>query len=445
MNADLTSLLAAGLLAILIATTALVLLVRGDLAPAGLRPVGLGTGGRFLLGGALGLGVIAFTVKVVIILTLASFPQQTIAPLIAGVGQGAYGASGKDLLPLPEPEPYEWKALPAVVPAPADNPTTPAKVALGDRLFHDTALSRDRTLSCASCHDVDNGPGTDGRPTALGINGTVGSRNSPAVWNAAYQARLFWDGRAASLEEQAKGPPVNPAEMGMPDFAAIEQRVAAEPAYREAFARAFGPHEPITMERIAQAIAAYERTLVSADAPYDRFIDGDHSALSAAQKRGMWLFQSAGCIGCHSGPNFSGASQVGPKNPYAPLYAKRSAIAARYDLTRDKGKAAPDAELGVWRIPSLRNVALTAPYFHNGAVTDLREAVRVMATSQLNAVISDDPQLRRMPQWSPERRQFDTVERLVLSNRDIDDVAAFLNALSSDTLAARVRGTEGRR
>ncbi|MGE5517524.1 MAG: cytochrome-c peroxidase [Bacteroidota bacterium] len=443
MNADLTSLLAAGLAAILIATTALVLLVRGDLAPAGLRPMTLGIGGRFLLGAALGLGIIAFSIKVIIILTLANFPQQTIAPLIAGVGQSMPGAAGIDTNPLPEPQPYEWTGLPAVVPAPADNPTTPAKVALGERLFHDTALSLDRTLSCASCHNVHGGAGTDGRATALGINGTVGSRNSPTVWNAAYQARLFWDGRARSLEEQAMGPPVNPAEMGMPNFAAIEDRIAGDSTYHDAFARAFGPRQPITMERIAQAIAAYERSLVVADAPYDRFIAGAQDALTPAQKRGMWLFQSAGCISCHSGPNFSGASQVGPKNPFAPLHAKRSAIAARYDLTSDKGKAAPGADMGIWRIPSLRNVALTAPYFHNGSVTDLREAVRVMATAQLGAVISDDPLPRRVPQWSAERRQFDTVERLVLSNRDIDDVAAFLNALSSDTLAARVSRAEG--
>lgn len=442
MNADLTSLLAAGLPAILIATAALILLVRRDLAPAGLR---LGAGGRFLLGGALGLGVIAFTVKVLIIVTLANFPQQTIAPLIAEVGQRQPGASGLDTNPRPDPLPYEWKALPAVPPTPADNPVTPAKVALGKRLFHDPLLSRDRTISCASCHDIAGAAGTDGRATALGIDSQVGARNAPTVWNAAFQARLFWDGRAGSLEEQAMGPPVNPAEMGMPDFAAIEARVAAAPSYRAEFAQAFGPGTPITMLRIAQAIASFERTLVAADTPYDRFIGGDVGALAPAQLRGMWLFQSAGCIMCHSGANFSGASRIGPRNPFAPLHAHRSAIAARHDLTSDKGAAAPGTQTGIWRIPSLRNVALTAPYFHNGSVTDLREAVLVMATAQLGAVIGDDPQLRRNPQWSPERRQFDTRDRLVLSNRDIDDLVAFLHALSSDTLLAGKRLAEGKR
>lgn len=434
MNADLSSLLIAGTLAILFATTALVLLVRGDLAPAGLRPLALSTGGRFLLGSALGLGVIAFTIKVIIILTLANFPGQTITPLISSVGQDA----GRDLtpLPLPDPQPYDWKGLPAVVPAPADNPTTAAKVALGEKLFHDPALSRDRTVSCASCHDVEHGSGTDGRATAVGITGSVGKRNAPTVWNAAYQARLFWDGRAGSLEEQALGPPLNPDEMGMPSLAAIEHSIGENPAYAPLFAQAFGGDPTITAQRVAQAIAAYERTLVTTDSPYDRLVAGNSQALSPRQQRGMWLFQSSGCIMCHSGPNFSGASLIGPKNPYAPLFADRSTVARPYGLTADSGRAAP-GQRGVWRIPSLRNVALTAPYFHNGAVNDLREAVRIMATSQLNAVISDDPDPLRAPRWQADRRQFAPPERLILSPRDIDDIADFLRSLSSDTLAAR--------
>lgn len=434
MNADLSSLLIAGSGAILFATAALVLLVRGDLAPAGLRPLALSTGGRVLLGAALGLGVIAFTIKVVIILTLSSFPGQTIAPLIASVGQGGE----RDLTPLPRPEPppYEWKGLPLAVPAPPDNPTTAAKAVLGERLFHDTALSSDRTVSCATCHDVHDGVGTDGRATAIGVTGIPGARNAPTVWNAAYQARLFWDGRAGSLEEQALGPPLNPDEMGMPSLAAIEQRIAENPAYAPLFVQAFGDGATITAQRAAQAIAAYERTLVAADTAYDRFVAGDDTALTAAQQRGMWLFQSSGCVMCHSGPNFSGASLVGPKNPYAPLFADRSAVARPYGLTADSGRA-PAGQRGIWRIPSLRNVALTAPYFHNGAVDDLREAVRIMATSQLNAVIADDDRVARAPRWLAERRRFAAPERLVLTPRDIDDMADFLRGLSSDTLIAR--------
>lgn len=432
MNADLSSLLAVGAFAITVAVTALVLLVRGDLAPAGLRPMALSVGGRFLLGGALGLGVIAFSIKVAIILTLSSFPGKTIEPLIAGVGS----QDGRDQppLPRPDPKPYEWQSLPAVVPAPADNPTTPAKVALGERLFHDPLLSRDRTLSCASCHDVANGSGTDGRATAIGIDGIVGRRNSPTVWNAAFQARLFWDGRAGSLEEQAKGPPLNPDEMGMPSFAAIEERVAQETDYVPLFRAAFGADAAVTMDRIAQAIAAYERTLIAADSAYDRFVLGDSQALSPRQQRGMWLFQSSGCIMCHAGPNFSGASLVGPRNPYAPLFAKRSAVAISHGLDRET------APRGVWRIPSLRNVALTPPYFHNGSVTDLREAVRVMATAQLNATLVGTTQQSTQPRWDADAKRFLPPEqRLVLSEDDVEDIARFLEALSNDTLSARIK------
>lgn len=304
-------------------------------------------------------------------------------------------------------------------------------------MFHDTALSRDRSVSCASCHDITGAAGTDRRPTAVGITGVPGRRNAPTVWNAAFQARLFWDGRAGSLEEQAMGPPLNPDEMGMPSYEAIEQRIMAEPAYHEAFAVAFGADQPITMRRIVQAIAAYERTLIAADTPYDRFVRGDTGALTHDQQRGMWLFQAIGCVFCHYGPNFSGASLLGPRNPYAALIASRSAYARAHDLGSDKGRAASGATNGVWRIPSLRNVALTAPYFHNGSVTELAEAVRVMATAQLNAEIGNDARLRRVAAWSLGQGTFTETDRLVLSDGDVDDIVAFLKSLSSDTLAAR--------
>lgn len=440
MNADLSLLLSIGIGVVLFAASILVMLVRGDLAPAGAYRDVFQGGGRWFLGAALGIGVIAFTIKLAIILTLSSFPEQTITPLLpepplaVDSSWPAIGAEAPDW----GLRHYTWESLPETVPSPADNPTTPEKVALGERLFHDVALSWNQTVSCASCHDVALGSGTDGRPTAVGITGVPGKRNAPTVWNAAYQERLFWDGRAGSLEEQAMGPPLNPDEMGMPSAAAIEARIAAEPSYRDAFAQAFGAGQPITMGRITQAIAAYERTLVTSDSPYDRFVRGDVHALTPIQQRGMWLFQSIGCVGCHSGPNFSGASAVGPRNPYAPLMASRSEYGRRHDLSADKGRAAPDATDGIWRIPSLRNVAVTGPYFHNGSVDDLAEAVRVMATSQLDAVISDDPALRRIPRWSVEQGRFEDMERHVLSSQDVDALVAFLKALTSDRLAARV-------
>lgn len=440
MNADLSLMLGTGAAAVLFATFALVLLVRSDLTRAGRGGAILSGGGQWFLGAALGVGVIAFSIKLAIILTLSTFPERTIQPLIPSAEE--VGAPSLGAYEPPDgpggPGHYVWRALPAVAPAPADNPTNPAKVALGERLFNDTALSGDGTVSCASCHDLLGGAGTDRRPTAIGITGIPGKRNAPTVWNAAYQARLFWDGRAGSLEEQAMGPPLNPDEMGMPSAAAIEAAIAARPGYHEAFAAAFGDSRPITFHRIAQAIAAYERTLVTGDSPYDRFVRGDAGALSAEQKRGMALFQSLGCVMCHAGPNFSGASLVGPRNPYATLMAGRSPLARSHGLDQDKGRAAPGAAEGVWRIPSLRNVALTAPYFHNGSVTELAEAVRVMATAQLGATLSDEPQARRVPRWSPEHSAFVGDEHLVLGRGDIDDIVAFLHALSSDTLVARL-------
>lgn len=433
MNANLSLLLVCGLLAVAGATTMLVLLVGRDLAPV--RAPGAPRGhGRWFLGAALGIGIIAFTLKLGVILVLSSYPGRTIAPLIA---TAARAPAGGDDPAAPEPRPARFLPLPAVAPAPADNPSTPAKVALGERLFHDTALSRDHTVACASCHDVDHGAGAETRPTSVGIGGAVGRRNAPSVFNAAFQARLFWDGRAASLEDQAMGPPFNPDEMGMPSAAAIEERIGADPSYPAHFVQAFGPGATVTMGRITQAIAAYERSLIAADTAYDRFVRGDQTALTAAQRRGLWLFQTVGCVTCHGGPNFSGASLVGPRAPFAPFMAARSAEARQLGLDQDKGRAAPGATAGVWRVPSLRNVALTAPYFHNGAVAELDRAVRIMATAQLNALVTDDDGARRQPRWSAERQSFDTVTRLVLTGQDIADLVAFLHALSDDALARR--------
>lgn len=437
MDADLSSLFLAAGLAIAVGTTALVMLVRRDLAPAGHAPAAPQGYGRFFLGAALGVGVIAFSLKMIILTVLSNFPAHTIRARV--VDAGTELPAGTDLASWADQTPFAFRPLPETVPAPADNPTTPEKVALGEQLFHDTRLSSDGTVSCASCHDVTTGFGNDARPTAIGVTRVPGKRNAPTVYNAAFQARMFWDGRAGSLEEQAGGPPLNPDEMGMPSNAAIEAKIAADPNYETQFAAAFGDDGPITMKRITQAIAAYERTLVTRDSPYDRFVAGDRDAMTARQQRGMWLFQTVGCVNCHSGPNFSGASLVGPKNPYAPLFAHRSDYARRHDLAADKGKAEAASGDGTWRIPTLRNVALTGPWFHNGAVDDLKEVVRVMATAQLNARISDDLGLRQEPRWSEERKVFETVPRVVLSERDIDDLVAFLQALTSDMLAARAK------
>lgn len=434
MNTDVSSILGTGSLMVAAAVLAITLIVRGDLVPAGMRE----GGGRWFLGGGLGVGVIAFTIKLAVIALVSTFPAQTIGargptPRLSSVQAPSPSAA----VPL---KPHVWEALPEHAPAPPDNPTTPNKAALGERLFHDPALSDDRTVSCATCHDVRTGAGDDSARTAIGITRIPGDRNTPTVFNAAFQARLFWDGRASSLEQQARGPLVNPDEMGMPSLEAVEQRVRADATYRPAFDRAFGPDSAITIDTITQAIASYERTLVTSDTPYDRFVRGDATALSEAQQRGMWQFQALGCATCHSGPNFSGASVLGPRAPFMPLMVERSDIALHRGLGNDKGLAGANATAGIWRVPSLRNVALTGPYFHNGAVDDLDEAVRIMAATQLNARIGEHPSAPSVKLWwSAETQSFMHFERRRVTDQDVADIVAFLKALSSDSLARRPR------
>lgn len=435
MNFGILDIFAIGAVAVLFAGIVLMPMVQFELGPSG-RLAGRS---RWLLGVALGMGVLAFAFKLGIIVAVSTLPQVVIAPLIAGHKALVSSAPTTPRLDpfaiVNAPPRHVWEVLPARAPAPADNPTTADKVALGERLFHDTALSRDRTLSCASCHDVATG-GTDHRSTSLGIDGQVGNRNAPTVWNAAFQAVLFWDGRAASLEEQAKGPPVNPVEMGMPSLDAVARRVADDPAYLPLFDRAFGNGKPITIDAIARAIAAYERTLITPDAPYDRFVRGDANAMSPAALRGMALFESLGCVTCHSGPNFSGASLFDTTAPLRLFPGTSTPFDSRYGLTRDTGLAAPGSSRGVWRVPSLRNVALTAPYFHNGSVTELAEAVRIMASAQLGRLTRDDPRTGRFVVWSAPDRMLSSVDRSALSGRQVDDIVAFLRALTGDRLAS---------
>lgn len=397
----------------------------------------------------LGTGMAAFSIKLAIIAILVNYPEQTIrrhivpsgAPVVLATWkEGTNGAADWRRVDGGQ-KPYIWRALPESAPAPNWNPTTPEKVALGERLFHDPALSINRTVSCSSCHDVRKGAGEDHRSASLGVGGQVGNRNAPTVWNAAFQSVLFWDGRAPSLEEQAKGPPVNPKEMGMPSLAAVEQRVSEDASYREPFARAFGDRQPVTITQIVAAIAAYERTLITPDAPYDRFVRGDANALSPAQLRGMELFQAAGCILCHSGPNFSAASVFDPPPATQRIFPVFDSprFVNRYHLTRDVGANAPGNERGVWRVPSLRNVALTAPYFHNGSVDSLREAVRIMATVQRGKRISNDPYGNRTIVWSKQDRTIARIGAVPLSDRDVDDIVAFLESLSSESLARRLK------
>ncbi|HEY9079538.1 cytochrome-c peroxidase [Magnetovibrio sp.] len=448
MNADVLPILTYGSLMLLTGCGALVLIMRGDLVP---RSV-MSAEGRFVVGGVLGFGMAAFSIKLVVIAAFGLFPAQTIDVQLPDMTERQAKYEQLRNTPLPgsaHPALFSsrqktWRALPAAAPTPADNPGTAKKIALGELLFHDPALSADRTVSCATCHDVKTGAGADATATAIGITKVPGPRNTPTVFNAAFQARLFWDGRATSLEDQATGPLINPNEMGMPSLDAVVARVAENDVYQKAFAEAFDTGSEITIEHIAKAIAAYERTLVTPDTPYDRFVGGDDDALTESQKRGMYLFRSLGCANCHSGPNFSGASLVGPRSPFQLLFASRSELALHYGLDQDKGRADAQAQNGIWRVPSLRNVALTAPYFHNGSVTDLTEAVRVMASAQLAADVDAKNNISPLRVlWSPETKSLSGYRKKQISSQGIEDIVAFLHALSSDTLVQRQRSAVG--
>ena len=426
---------------LVIGFTVLLFMVKYELGPVSK----LSPGRRWLMALVLGSGMVAFSIKLIIITALVKFPEHTIkrniatqhTPLVVDWEQLNKDTPKIRLEGIRQA--YVWRALPDRAPAPAWNPTTPEKVALGERLFHDKSLSIDRTLSCSSCHDVRKGAGEDHRSGSLGVGGQVGSRNAPTVWNSGFQSVFFWDGRAASLEDQAAGPPLNPKEMGMPSVEALEHRIRDNPAYREPFARAFGADQPITITQITAAIAAYERTLITTDTPYDRFVRGDDKALSAAQVRGMALFQSVGCVLCHSGPNFSMASVFDPPPESLRLFPVFDSpkYMTRYNLNKDIGANAPGSKQAVWRIPSLRNVALTAPYFHNGSVDNLPEAVRIMATVQRGKQIVKDASVNKAVARSSRDKTIALSDSATLSERDVKDIVEFLKSLSSDSLLKR--------
>jgi cytochrome c peroxidase len=285
-----------------------------------------------------------------------------------------------------------WKALPSRAPEPASNPSTPAKVELGKMLFFDPRFSETGTVACANCHNVMEG-GDDHRPVSIGVHGQRGGRSAPTVWNAAFLSAQFWDGRAATLEDQAKGPVVNPVEMGMKDLNAAMDRIRRIDGYRPYFVSAFGTGDTLTADNAAKAIAAYERTLITPGSAYDRYVTGDSTALTAHQVRGMRLFAGVGCGNCHQGPNFSGPT-LPNGTPFLmkfPTFPSSPYVAA-YDLAKDEGRfesTGREADKHLWRVPTLRNLAYTAPYMHNGAVKTLPDAVRVMASAQLNRTLAD--------------------------------------------------------
>lgn len=262
--------------------------------------------------------------------------------------------------------------LPATM-ATAEFPATPAQVALGRMLFFETRLSLDSTISCNSCHAL-AAFGADPRPVSLGVGGSPGTRQSPTVYNAAGHLAQFWDGRSPTVEDQAKRPIVNPVEMAMPNGDSVALRLRAIVRYRAAFAAAFpGEAEPVTYDNVGRAIGAFERGLVT-PSRWDAFQAGDTAALSADERRGLNTFASLGCTVCHMGPYVGGDSyqKTGLVEPWPEQRDQ-----GRYDVTRRA------ADRQVFKVPSLRNVERTAPYFHDGRVEALDEAVRWMARYQL--------------------------------------------------------------
>lgn len=251
----------------------------------------------------------------------------------------------------------EPNGLPPVV-HPKDNPTTPEKISLGKQLYFDGRLSADNKVSCASCHDPAKGF-SNGEQFATGVEGKKGGRNSPTVINSAYGKLQFWDGRAKSLEDQALGPIQNPIEMNMKLDDVIKKLNGIE-GYKKQFQQVFGTD--VTADGIAKAIACYERTVLSGDAPYDKFKAGDKAALSEGAQRGMKLFfGKANCSACHSGPSFTdnGFHNIGVPGTDE----------GRVALSKSAG------DKGAFKTPTLRDIARTGPYMHDGSMKTLEEVV----------------------------------------------------------------------
>jgi cytochrome c peroxidase len=268
-------------------------------------------------------------------------------------------------------------ALPAEASNP-DNAVTPAKVELGRILYYESRLSKNHDVSCNTCHLLDR-HGVDGQPTSTGHRGQRGGRNAPTVYNAALHITQFWDGRAADVEEQAKGPVLNPIEMAMPSEEAVVAVLNSIPGYVPLFTAAFPEDEkPVSYDNMARAIGAFERKLLT-PSPFDAFIAGDDDALSDEQLAGLDAFASAGCTTCHQGAAIGGGlyQKLGVIKPYP------TEDHGRMEVTGDH------ADHQVFKVPSLRNIAKTGPYLHDGSIQELDEMIRIMAEYQLGIPVDD--------------------------------------------------------
>jgi cytochrome c peroxidase len=306
-------------------------------------------------------------------------------PLIKAVTLGlAVAAAPAMASDLMERANNNFEPIPKYPPVIDGNELTQAKVELGKMLFFEPRLSSSHLISCNPCHNVGLG-GDDELPTSIGHGWQKGPRNSPTVFNAVFNAAQFWDGRAADLAEQAKGPVQAGVEMSSTP-ARVVSTLKSMPEYIERFEDAFPTQDdPVSFDNMATAIEAYEATLITPDAPFDQYLRGDEEALNSVEKEGLALFMDRGCTACHSGVNLGGQD-------YYPFGL----------VSRPGGEILPEGDKGrfavtetatdeyVFRASPLRNIELTAPYFHSGAVWSLEEAVAVMGTAQLGTELNDE-------------------------------------------------------
>jgi cytochrome c peroxidase len=337
------------------------------------------------------------------------------------------------------------------IPVPEDNPQTPDKIALGDKLFHDERFSSTGDVSCATCHDAEKAFTDSPLKVSEGINKLTGTRNAPTVLNAVYMRTQFWDGRSPSLEDQALHPFLNPVEMGLKDHQPILEIVRTDPEYVKAFKSVFGKTgDEITMNEVTQAIAAFERTQVFGDTPFDRyFYKGELDALTASQKRGFEIFVNQGrCVSCHLieqtqalftdnrfhniGVGINDIQEEVPGLARKFLYAeatltevdievltnKKSSELGRFAITRGFD------DLGSFKTPTLRNIAATAPYMHDGSLATLRD---VVVHYNNGGVTKEGDPVNDFLSGG--------IRPLNLSDKEIDDLVTFMEALTSPEFA----------